>query len=91
MLNQLAFKMYLKPNSWRIQERHDEIWPELKQCSLTQSKLYHITTIRNGLSFAFRTTEGLPVTDESIVQMGENERLMYSPIITKMTNNVSPV
>lgn len=32
MLNQLAFKMYLKPNSVEeYKKRHDEIWPELKQ------------------------------------------------------------
>ena len=30
-MNQLAFKMYLKPNALEeYKKRHDEIWPELK-------------------------------------------------------------
>ena len=31
-MNQLAFKLYLKPNKVdEYQKRHDKIWPELKQ------------------------------------------------------------
>ena len=74
-LNQLAFKMYLKPNSVEeYKKRHERIWPELKKLlKETGVKTYHIyhDTETNCL-FAFQETNG---SDSQ--SMGEN------PIVQK--------
>lgn len=73
--NQLAFKMYLKPNSVEeYKKRHDEIWPELKQLlEETGVASYHIFhDPETDFLFAFQETNG---SDSQ--SMGEN------PIVQK--------
>ena len=74
-MNQLAFKMYLKPNSIEeYKKRHDEIWPELK--SLLKASgigayyIYHDP--ETNCLFAFQQTDG-----KDSQSLGEN------PIVQK--------
>ena len=60
-LNQLAFKMYLKPNSVEeYKKRHNEIWPELKQllkeAGVGAYHIYHDP--ETDCLFAFQETNG---------------------------------
>mgnify|MGYP001439135903 CR=1 FL=1 len=74
-LNQLAFKMYLKPNSVEeYKKRHERIWPELKKLlKETGVKTYHIyhDTEINCL-FAFQETNG-----------SDSQSLGENPIVQK--------
>lgn len=74
-MNQLAFKMYLKPDALEeYKKRHREIWPELKALLETSGIVnYHIfhDTETNCL-FAYQETQG---TDSQ--SLGEN------PIVQK--------
>ena len=61
ILNQLAFKMYLKPNSVaEYKKRHDEIWPELKEllkeAGVGAYYIYHDP--ETDCLFAFQETNG---------------------------------
>jgi len=74
-MNQLAFKMYLKPHTVReYKKRHDEIWPELKillkEAGIKKYYIYHDP--ENNCLFAFQETEG-----EDSQSLGEN------PIVQK--------
>ncbi|MDA0936419.1 MAG: L-rhamnose mutarotase [Bacteroidetes bacterium] len=60
-MNQLAFKMYLKPNTIEeYQKRHDMIWPELKQLlkdtGIGSYHIYHDP--ETNCLFAFQQTDG---------------------------------
>lgn len=74
-MNQLAFKMYLKPNSIEeYKKRHDEIWPELKsllkESGIGAYYIYHDP--ETNCLFAFQQTDG-----KDSQSLGEN------PIVQK--------
>mgnify|MGYP001290936252 FL=1 len=74
-LNQLAFKMYLKPNSVEeYKKRHERIWPELKKLlKETGVKTYHIYhDIETNCLFAFQETNG-----------SDSQSLGENPIVQK--------
>lgn len=74
-MNQLAFKMYLKPNKVEeYQKRHDKIWPELRQL-LKEAGIgtYHIFhDPETNCLFAFQETNG-----------GDSQSLGKNPIVQK--------
>ena len=74
-LNQLAFKMYLKPNSVEeYKKRHERIWPELKKLlKETGVKTYHIYhDNETNCLFAFQETNG-----------SDSQSLGENPIVQK--------
>jgi L-rhamnose mutarotase len=75
ILNQLAFKMYLKPNSVKeYKKRHDEIWPELKEllkeAGVGAYHIYHDP--ETNCLFAIQETDG-----------SDSQSLGENPIIQK--------
>ncbi len=74
-MNQLAFKMYLKPNMIEeYQKRHDMIWPELKQLLKdTGIGSYHIFhDPETDCLFAYQETDGR-----------DSQSLVDNPIVKK--------
>ena len=74
-LNQLAFKMYLKPNSVEeYKKRHNKIWPELKQllkeAGVGAYHIYHDP--ETDCLFAFQETNG-----------SDSQSLGENPIVQK--------
>ena len=72
---QLAFKMYLKPNSIKeYKKRHDEIWPELRQlikeAGVGAYHIYHDP--ETDCLFAFQETSGT-----------DSQSLEKSPVVQK--------
>ena len=61
LLDQLAFKMYLKPGTVdEYKKRHDELWPELrvllKEAGIGAYHIYHDP--ESNCLFAFQETDG---------------------------------
>ena len=74
-MNEVAFKMYLKPNSIEeYKKRHDEIWPEMVEM-LSEAGLRNYNIFRHGLTlFGYFETDDLQKSIDHIVKSDVNKK-----------------